>query len=122
MPLTRGMIPDTKKLSREFHDSPEGKPIEKPWAVYGWFMGPYNVGKVVRTSRGSLDIQYTEGQQYPSECWDPKWVHRFDNPLKAIAYFRVHQNSDYSKKEVIDMFLNNFPSEKANLEKLLSQS
>lgn len=36
-------------------------------------------------------IQYCEGQHYPPECWDSKWVKRFDHSTEAINYFFEHQ-------------------------------
>lgn len=98
------------------------KPIEKPWAVYGWSLGSWGIGKIVNRGH-TLDIQYCEGQHYPPECWDPKWVKRFDNPVKAMAYFKVHvHDSYYTKEEIIESFLRNFPSEETNLEKFLAQT
>jgi len=95
--------------------------IEKPWAVYGWFMGSWGIGKIVNRGH-TLDIQYCEGQHYPPECWDPKWVKRFDNPVKAMAYFKVHvHDSYYTKEKIIESFLRNFPSEETNLEEFLAQ-
>jgi hypothetical protein len=38
--------------------------IEKPWAVYGWFFGPWGIGKAVEERDNSVDIQYSEGQLY----------------------------------------------------------
>lgn len=100
----------------------EEKKIQKPWAVYGWFLGSWAIGKVKSEGYLSLDIQYCEGQMYPPSLWDSKWVKTFDNPIKAIAYFHLHNHEGYSKKQVIDKFLSNFPSERVNLENLLKQS
>jgi hypothetical protein len=94
--------------------------IEKPWAVYGWFLGAWDIGKIVKDSKDTCYIQYSERQQYSPECWDKDWVHVFDNPVKAMAYFRVHvHDSDYTQEKVAERFLISFPSERANLERLL---
>lgn len=51
------------------------------------------------------------------------WIKKFNSPLKAIDYFFDHTILEYNKKEkVIETFLSNFPSERANLEKLIAQS
>ncbi|VVB83508.1 Uncharacterised protein [uncultured archaeon] len=96
--------------------------IENPWGVYGWFLGSGDIGKIVEDSKCSCYIQYCEGQRYPAECWDSEWVHKFDNPLKAIEYFLLHNHDGFSKEQVIEHFLRDFPSEKKTLKRLLEQS
>jgi hypothetical protein len=102
------------------------KKIEKPWAVYGWYLGSWGIGKVVEEKHSNCcEIQYCEGQMYPPELWDSKWVNRFQNPLESINYFLEHNsNKDhyYKKEIIIQEFLSHFPSEKKNLKKLLAQS
>jgi hypothetical protein len=94
--------------------------ISKPWAVYGWFLGPWGIGKVIRDSPGSLDIRYSEGQLYPAELWDAKWVRKFDSPIKAIAYYLV-KNPGQTREEILKEFLQNFPSQESKLEKYLPE-
>lgn len=103
--------------------------IKKPWAVYGWFLGSWSLGRVITESKNSkgemssLDIRYWDDQRYPAECWDPEWVKTFDNPLEAIDYFVDHQmvteGGGYSRKEAIELFREKFPKEREYLEKLL---
>jgi hypothetical protein len=99
--------------------------IQKPWAVYGWYTGSWDIGKVTSESENSLYIQYCEGQHYLPECWDFKWVKVFDDPLKAIAYFLVHKNKleegSNNKEKVVKTFLRNFPNERKNIEKRLAR-
>jgi len=105
--------------------------IEKPWAVYGWFLGSMGIGKITKEFQKSLFIKYAEEQMYPPECWNSKWAQRFDNPLSAINYFLEHPNysekfnrsdPDYLLKTLVKSFLSNFPSETKNIETLLAQS
>ena len=67
------------------------KKIEKPWGVYGWFNGPWNFGKIegeyISEDHSSLDIRYSEQQMYPPQCWDGKWVKRFDTLEEAVEYY-----------------------------------
>lgn len=103
--------------------------VENPWAVYGEEpFGSLGIGKIVQENRHnevvySLGIKYSERE--PAQPWDPKEVHRFDNPVKAMAYFLVHKEKifdlGYTKEKVIRRFLESFPSEKDNLENLLAQ-
>ncbi len=122
MPVTRGIVLDIDRISREFS---EEVGIEKPWAVYGWDMGAYGIGRIVQEKICSLGIIYSEKIGAPIQTWVEAQVHRFDNPVKAIAYFLVHKmkyfDLGYTKEKVINEFLENFPSEKSNLERLLVQ-
>ncbi|MCL5018691.1 MAG: hypothetical protein M1416_02925 [Candidatus Pacearchaeota archaeon] len=96
--------------------------IKKPWAVYGWLLGAWGIGKVTSESRNSVDILYIEGQRYPIQVWEKKWVNQFDNPIKAMAYFLVHQTINdrpYDKKDILRKFMNDFPSEEKNIESKL---
>ena len=51
--------------------------IEKQWCTYGGFLGPWNVGKVVKDYGDNVCIQYSEGQVYFPDCWDSDYVQRF---------------------------------------------
>ena len=92
------------------------KQIEKPWAVYS-----SGIGKVVRQdSNGKIWITSFEAN---SPEWVPKEIQTFGNSTDAINYFFAHQSYQpkYSKENMIVLFLDQFPSEKNNLE-LLAQS
>ncbi len=49
----------------------------------------------------------------------------FDEPVKAIAYFLTHQDklveTPKTKEEIIRLFLDNFPSQRSNLEQYLEK-
>jgi hypothetical protein len=86
--------------------------IEKPWAVYGWYLGTWDIGRVVQKGRNSLDLQYIEGQMYPPESWDPKWVKTFRTSKEAIDCFFKTQSSFYdasSVKSITDRLIDDFP-------------
>ncbi len=93
--------------------------IEKPWAVYGWWGGSWGIGKIIVERKNSVDIKYHEVQFYPAECWDTKWVERFDDPVRAMAYFKIYNREDYSKGEILERFLTSFPEERMSLARRL---
>lgn len=104
------------------------KSIEKPWAVYGNYLGSWGIGSVVKKGefgeRQCLWLKYKEDLS-EGMPWDSDYVNVFDSPIKAMAYFLVHQRKDQfhrDKKYVLIQFLSDFPSERANLEKFLAQS
>jgi len=99
----------------------QNKPIEKPWAVYH-YLRPSGIGKVISENKFSLDLLYSEGQHFSLEIWDPNYVKRFETPLEAIDYFLPHSGQENNKEKLIEIFLCKFPSERANLEKILAQS
>lgn len=113
--------------------------IEKPWAVYSYdAMGAWSFAKVVKETRneaGKINLlwlklyerglRFSPEDQLEDEPLDPKYVKTFDNPIKVLAYFLVHQRKfmpQYHKKSILKEFLYRFPSERANLENLLAQS
>ena len=98
--------------------SKKAEKAEKPWAVYYWVLPPMYMGKVIRDSHESLDIKYSEGQQYPAELWDTDYVRTFDSPIKAIAYSLV-KNPGKTREEIIEEFLEDFPSQRKVLEPYL---
>jgi len=114
------------------------KLIGKPWAVYSYdAWGAWGFAKVVKEDKDegkiyNLWLRLYEGEQRFSiddqpedEAWDPRYVKTFDNLLKMMAYFLVHQrkfNPPYDKNSVIKSFLFRFPNERNNIEKLLAQS
>ena len=99
----------------------ENTEIEKPWAVYSFGMGSSGIGKVIKEDW--LEILYSEDQKFFPQIWDSDYVQRFDSPIKAMAYFLVHQNPLlerlYTKRQVIDIFLRDFPSQRKDLSKYL---
>ena len=90
--------------------------IEKPWAVY-----ESGLGKVTRKDKEKIWITSFESG---SPEWSPEHVKTFTDSYKAITYFLSHQpyQPPYSKRNIINLFLDQFPSEKNNLELLTSQS
>ncbi|HTY44158.1 MAG TPA: hypothetical protein VMC80_02860 [Patescibacteria group bacterium] len=93
------------------------KQVEKPWAVYG-SAGFYAIGRAVKETKTYLSLQTSEGNKLP-EYVNPQCAHRFANPVQAMAYYRVHHAVRFPKKQIIDTFLSDFPSQRANLENLL---
>jgi hypothetical protein len=96
--------------------------IEKPWVVYGNRFA-WGIGKITCENKhdgeiNHLWINYQEKETY-EHFWLPENVHRFDNSIKALAYFRMHQKTDNSQTKTINLFLRDFPSEIVNLENLL---
>ena len=114
------------------------KQIKKPWAVYSYDSnGAWGFGKIVKREEylGKISRLWITNFEKEGYCFeenlfgceplDPEQVKTFDNPLKAMAYFLVHQrkfNPPYDKKSIIKSFLLRFPRERKNLEKLLAQS
>ena len=72
-------------------------------------------------------LPWAKSTEHPRE--DPRPINQkirtFDSPLKAIAYFLVHQNKLYeqlyTKKEAIMLFLSRFPSQRKCLEKYIQR-
>jgi hypothetical protein len=87
------------------------KKIEKPWAVYGYVLGAWGIGKVTQESGKCLDILYSEGQYYPPSLWDSKWVTRFDDPEDALDYYISHiPLEEKSREQASRIFYSDFPS------------
>lgn len=89
--------------------------IEKPWAVYGWWNGSWDIGILLSLSEDKQtgEIRYIEGQHYSPEYWDMKWVRIFKTSEEAINYFSGSQSfiddSKFSKKDITKRLLANFP-------------
>lgn len=69
--------------------------MEKEWCTYS-FQGktlPENVGKIVGDYGKSVDILYSEGQMYPAELWDIRFIMRFNTLEEAIEYFLKNKPS-----------------------------
>jgi hypothetical protein len=119
MSITRGMFPDYAKLSEEFYKE-NPKQIDKSWAVYH-FIGSTGIGKIKDEDALNCDIALKEDPCYPIISWSKTAIKRFDLPLEAIEY-SLTRNLGSSKQKLIEKFLDDFPSEKTSLEKLLAQS
>jgi hypothetical protein len=97
----------------------EEKPqvIEKPWAVYGWFLGAWDLGRIVEESEDSKNtvlIQYWDEQTDSPACWKSKFVKRFDTSSEAINYLFENQSlgldSVDTKEEIFRRVLYRFPT------------
>lgn len=90
--------------------------IKNPWCVYGWFLGSWSFGKIVEDGKHSVNIQYSEGQQYSAECWDSAWVKRFGKLEEAVEYYIKNRPpvdvrcSDYTDDEIRNLAKQKFPS------------
>lgn len=101
------------------------KLIEKPWAVYSFCSyegrNASGIGKV--TNLIDFAIQYSEEQRYSAKPWDPRYVKTFRTSAEALDYFfENNQEKNITKQKAQKIFLDNFPSERINFEKLLAQS
>jgi len=65
--------------------------IEKPWCTYSFGLGLSGFGKIIRDKKTCVYIRYSEGQLYPSSCWDPNYVTRFDTLEEAVEYYIEHR-------------------------------
>lgn len=81
--------------------------MKKIWCVYR-ILWPIGIGKIVRSDRYGCDILYSEGQHYPAELWDLKYVKRFDTVEEAISEYGK-RSSDPIEKIREDVY-DNFPS------------
>jgi|WetSurMetagenome_2_1015567.scaffolds.fasta_scaffold661305_2 hypothetical protein len=96
-------------------------PIKNRFAAYGYsnnrLRGMASVIK--KDSDGNVWIKPYEYNN--ASPWVPEYVKTFDNPLKMMAYFLVHQyfNPPFTKEDVIRLFLDQFPDEHENLERIL---
>ena len=72
----------------------------KPWAVCQ-DMFPLAIGLVVEDRGTHLYLLYSENQKYPAECWDSKYVRRFDTPKQATDFYVVRSNE--TKEELTDL-------------------
>jgi hypothetical protein len=98
-------------MSKDFQSK---EPIEKPWAVYGAWLGATGIGLVSeKPSDQSCYIIYSEGQYYPPELWDRNYVHLFSKLNEATDYFLKNQcpvwEDPYSKNELLRHLKIHFP-------------
>ena len=87
--------------------------IESPWCTYGWFMGPWDFGKVTHEDRTSVRILYSEGQHYSPECWESKWVKRFPTLIEAVEdYIKNRSEPDIRERGFTDNEIRGLAREK----------
>jgi hypothetical protein len=99
----------------------QNREIKKPWAVYR-YLRPSGIGKIMSEHKFSLNLLYSEGQYFPTPLWNPDYVKRFETSLEAIEYFLPYSECENNKEKLVEIFLFKFPSERTNLEKLLTQT
>ena len=97
--------------------------IQKPWAVI--LSAPdhhaFSFGRILPGFPEGMAL-VKKSYSRNAEPMDLYYLDVFNHPIKAIAYFRVHQDPSrkYTQKEAIELFLRSFPHEKKNLERFLS--
>jgi hypothetical protein len=99
--------------------------IEKPWAVYGWFCGSWDIGRIEHEFPHCVYIENCEGNFYFPEFENVKRVKRFVSPLEAASYFFEHQGTEenpLSIEEIIERLYNHFPEAMKQEEKRVLQS
>ena len=78
--------------------------IEKPWAVYGWFLGPWGIGKVVYEEENSLSIKYCEGQNIEVPFKRPKELAQDNTPMLSVIKHAVgflEKNRNYKPDYIV---------------------
>lgn len=85
--------------------------IKKPWCTFG--LMPHSVGRVVADRGNSVDILYADGQLYPAESWDARYVRRFGTPEEAIAHMLIYVSDPATV--VVSSFHNNFGEVKVDV-------
>ena len=81
--------------------------IKQPWVAYGLFLS--GLGKIVGETEWSVDIMYTEGQNYPMETWNKKYIKRFDTPLELARFLVDHSNDSFDY--IMELLKRNYPSD-----------
>jgi len=81
--------------------------VRKTWCAFGAIMFD-SVGMVTRNNGSSVEVLYSEGQEYPSELWDARHVRLFDSPEEAVA-FSCQWSGDHPS-EIVRLFKQGFPS------------
>ena len=89
---------------------------EKPWICLSGTFGVRGIGKISEYSKYSLEVQYKRKIIEIYENLDEKEI--FDEPKLAINYWFKHQGlfSNYTKGDLIKIFLEDFQEERKNLE------
>ena len=61
--------------------------LKNRWCIFGVRLDDF--GMVVAENGDCLSIRYSDGQMYPAEFWDKKYVSRFSTPEEAIAHYVI---------------------------------
>ena len=92
------------------------KEIEKPWCVYGNFLGLRGFGKIVGESGNAVSILYSETQQYYPQSRDSKWIERFNTLEESVKHYIQHRpqvdihDKDFTDNEIKELAKRKFPS------------
>lgn len=91
---------------------------EGNWCIYkGEMCFPFGIGKIVKEeSKTSANVAYTEGQMYPPELWDKKFLERFRSITAAIKKFAELTKVPLYK--IKESTAENFPSRKKEILKI----
>lgn len=82
------------------------------WCCYGWDMGYWGFGRIEKIDGDSIFIRYSEGQMFPSECWESEWVDIFPTLKDAVKeYLKVFYPDGYSEDLLKKEMWFSFPSE-----------
>ncbi|VVB83507.1 Uncharacterised protein [uncultured archaeon] len=75
--------------------------IEKPWVVYGWFHGLWDIGRVINES---LDIQHDEEREYVLKHSSNRIIKTFQTSEEAINYCfetQLHKSGCFDSTDAI---------------------
>lgn len=61
--------------------------LENPWCVYEGLLNAIGFGKIEREDNSVVYVRYSEGQLYPPEPWDPRYIRKFCTLEEAIDYY-----------------------------------
>jgi hypothetical protein len=101
------------------------KQIQKPWAIVFSHHGLDFIGKVLREWNYGLKVAHSEDYEKSSEVVRAAGqirIRRFDTSKEIRDYLIENYSENDLVQGVYNGFLYNFPSERANIEKLLAQS
>ena len=105
----------------------EKKEIEKPWCVYGSFLGLIDFGKIEEDYENHVFVRYWEGQHYSLEAWDPNLIKRFNTLEEAVEHYIENRpgvdirERDLTDKEIRELAREKFPSYFKKKKELMSQ-
>jgi hypothetical protein len=89
--------------------------IEKPWAVYGTYLGASGIGKIVSFSEDQKQAYIQESEKSDWNLMEREVIsiQSFRTSQEAIDYFFETQYSlnrrKYSQKEIVQIVVENFP-------------
>lgn len=76
--------------------------IEKSWCIYkGILFFPQGVGRIEEESETTARVRYSEGQLYPPEAWDKKYLERFETVEMTIDKF-IKDTGDTSTRQLVE--------------------